>query len=480
MNGLDYSIDNDQPEITEYLKKNYPAYDLSVLTKIETKLPYDIVLDKIFIHNGPIIGEYGVQDIETSTLNNLPETKAKEYILSWIGNVENEEGEDDDLRDEAGTKECSPKSDIYRNVTQRRKKNYKLGCSLFNLNVECADMDNNIENLEGVRNKVEENKDFIKNRENEMNIKNAKNTQNTKCADVKLNLSSMKNKDTLNVKITAEMTKNLNLNKIPLEDNEDNKENILYNSNDKENIPSEKNEETEIKFTKNIPISNIAPEKNKTYKKAFVHYKESSRESGIQSLPESTFDLSQETSIYTQTNKPCGIVSLNEPKKIRDTSSDYFTCNEGSSVNILDQNVFEITSDLSSYSLPASSKSINSNNEFKQSDVNNFNISELYKYIDEEEDIILFEKRLLVSPTQNLNKSIVSTITSQSSKVSSLPQNLDYDTDSLRKELKSRGFEPGPITKTTKRIYLKKLHKLRKNPMVHQEVKSKKIGMYII
>uniref|UniRef100_V5G9M2 Ankyrin repeat and LEM domain-containing protein n=1 Tax=Anoplophora glabripennis TaxID=217634 RepID=V5G9M2_ANOGL len=51
-----------------------------------------------------------------------------------------------------------------------------------------------------------------------------------------------------------------------------------------------------------------------------------------------------------------------------------------------------------------------------------------------------------------------------SSKMSSLPDTIDYDTDTLRKELIIRGYNPGPITVTTKSVYLKKLHQLKKYP----------------
>lgn len=60
------------------------------------------------------------------------------------------------------------------------------------------------------------------------------------------------------------------------------------------------------------------------------------------------------------------------------------------------------------------------------------------------------------------NKSSASTISCAASKASSLPSVIDYDTDTLRKELTIRGEPPGPITKTTKRVYLRQLKKLKK------------------
>lgn len=61
----------------------------------------------------------------------------------------------------------------------------------------------------------------------------------------------------------------------------------------------------------------------------------------------------------------------------------------------------------------------------------------------------------------DLNETIISaTVSSESS----LPITFDYDTDTLRKELTLEGFEPGPITPTTKRVYIKKLIELKRNP----------------
>lgn len=59
-----------------------------------------------------------------------------------------------------------------------------------------------------------------------------------------------------------------------------------------------------------------------------------------------------------------------------------------------------------------------------------------------------------------------SPIPSQSSKLSSLPASFDYDTDTLKTKLDQHGFTPGPITKTTKRVYLRKLYKLQKQLII--------------
>lgn len=60
-----------------------------------------------------------------------------------------------------------------------------------------------------------------------------------------------------------------------------------------------------------------------------------------------------------------------------------------------------------------------------------------------------------------------STMSSIISTAISVP--LDYDTDTLRDELKSFGCTPGPITKSTKRLYLRRLFRYKKDPRRVQE-----------
>lgn len=64
---------------------------------------------------------------------------------------------------------------------------------------------------------------------------------------------------------------------------------------------------------------------------------------------------------------------------------------------------------------------------------------------------------------------------SRTSSVSSLPLSVDYDTDNLRKELVTLGINPGPITTSTKKVYLKKLYNLKKeNPVTMMNVEKTK------
>lgn len=92
------------------------------------------------------------------------------------------------------------------------------------------------------------------------------------------------------------------------------------------------------------------------------------------------------------------------------------------------------------------------------------NYEEDYIHSDAENGIVLYEKKIISKSRENLNRLNECAISDSSlSTVVTIPP-LDYDTDTLRKELKSFGHETGPITKTTKKLYLKKLVKIKKNP----------------
>lgn len=103
------------------------------------------------------------------------------------------------------------------------------------------------------------------------------------------------------------------------------------------------------------------------------------------------------------------------------------------------------------------------------------NVHEEYKYEDKEEDVVLIEKRLLVSPvvlpvdddTELFppDQTIVSV-------ASSLPASVQYDDNTLRAELLRLGFTPGPIQDTTRNLYLKKLQALKKTPRNDVDVLS--------
>lgn len=62
-----------------------------------------------------------------------------------------------------------------------------------------------------------------------------------------------------------------------------------------------------------------------------------------------------------------------------------------------------------------------------------------------------------------------SALTSKFSAGSSMPCTIEYDSETLRNELSMLGYTAGPITPTTKRVYLKKLQELKKHPIIPVE-----------
>ncbi|KAL0869660.1 hypothetical protein ABMA27_005907 [Loxostege sticticalis] len=97
------------------------------------------------------------------------------------------------------------------------------------------------------------------------------------------------------------------------------------------------------------------------------------------------------------------------------------------------------------------------------------NMQEEYKYEDKEEDVVLIEKRLLVSsiilPLEE-GADLDSPDQTVMSVASSLPSSVQYDNNTLRAELIKLGFRPGPILDSTRTLYLKKLQALKKDPIV--------------
>lgn len=71
-----------------------------------------------------------------------------------------------------------------------------------------------------------------------------------------------------------------------------------------------------------------------------------------------------------------------------------------------------------------------------------------------------------------LDESMKSALTKFSSG-SSLPDSVEYDAELLRKELIALGYSPGPITNTTKRVYLLKLRQLKKEPLIIPKTPTK-------
>ncbi|XP_058460409.1 ankyrin repeat and LEM domain-containing protein 1 [Malaya genurostris] len=109
-------------------------------------------------------------------------------------------------------------------------------------------------------------------------------------------------------------------------------------------------------------------------------------------------------------------------------------------------------------------------------------IAEEYIHTDDEAGLVFYEKKYLagsVSPVANVNHKRNPSISSQSTALTLPP--LDYDTDALRAELTNFGEPPGPITKHTKKLYLRKLIKYKRDPeRAFAQVKSKQQPNYSV
>ncbi|EFA06702.1 ankyrin repeat and LEM domain-containing protein 1 [Tribolium castaneum] len=156
------------------------------------------------------------------------------------------------------------------------------------------------------------------------------------------------------------------------------------------------------------------------------------------------------------------------PKKIKikeisgltglDSTSDYATCTSGASPDALERNIFDFPDETKSEGVSSS-------------DLSFVSVSEVYKYVDEAEGIVLYERRFLKTPTVS-EGSVKSFVSSRDS----LPETIDfedYDPETIRRELTSLGYNPGPITVSTRRVYLKKLKQLKKVQPVVKTVEKK-------
>nr|CAH7734612.1 unnamed protein product [Callosobruchus chinensis] len=159
--------------------------------------------------------------------------------------------------------------------------------------------------------------------------------------------------------------------------------------------------------------------------------------------------------------QPIGEVNEASQRRSTEVTQSFKTCSLLS--NKLEKNIFEITEDLSGSSALNDVKidqnhRVDGSESIASSEQTFVSVSEVYRYEDKQEGIVLYERRLLKAPSE-----CNGTIRTTSSKMSSLPECFDYDSDRLRAELTSHGFEPGPITVTTKKVYLKKLYQLKRH-----------------
>ncbi|XP_043646255.1 uncharacterized protein LOC122615293 [Drosophila teissieri] len=102
-------------------------------------------------------------------------------------------------------------------------------------------------------------------------------------------------------------------------------------------------------------------------------------------------------------------------------------------------------------------------------------IKEAYVHTDDENGLVFYEARYLQNrerrePVKQTPKDRRHDLESSVSTNYTLP--LDYETDALRRELTQLGVSVGPITKTTKRLYIKQLIKYKRNTEALQEAQK--------
>lgn len=93
-----------------------------------------------------------------------------------------------------------------------------------------------------------------------------------------------------------------------------------------------------------------------------------------------------------------GVTPFTDLKNL-ETTSDYVTCTSGTSPDILERNVFDFSGFLTNDESNKSQISVITKSEgVGSSDLSFVSVSEIYKYVDEAEGIVLYERRLLKTP----------------------------------------------------------------------------------
>uniref|UniRef100_A0A0K8VDW3 Ankyrin repeat and LEM domain-containing protein 1 n=1 Tax=Bactrocera latifrons TaxID=174628 RepID=A0A0K8VDW3_BACLA len=96
-------------------------------------------------------------------------------------------------------------------------------------------------------------------------------------------------------------------------------------------------------------------------------------------------------------------------------------------------------------------------------------MAEAYVHTDDENGLVFYETKLLSSQKSATNceqQNLDSTVSTNNTHI------LDYETDELRAELAQFGDPPGPITRSTKRLYIKRLIKYKRNAPDLQQINT--------
>uniref|UniRef100_A0A1A9VC28 LEM domain-containing protein n=1 Tax=Glossina austeni TaxID=7395 RepID=A0A1A9VC28_GLOAU len=116
-------------------------------------------------------------------------------------------------------------------------------------------------------------------------------------------------------------------------------------------------------------------------------------------------------------------------------------------------------------------------------------MTEAYVHTDDENGLVFYETKLLSNlankmaeqclqvnnglPNQSQDSKVNDLDSTGSTRLTNFAVPLDYETDDLRAELTTFGAPPGPITKSTKRLYIKKLIKYKRNTTAVKALKKK-------
>lgn len=154
----------------------------------------------------------------------------------------------------------------------------------------------------------------------------------------------------------------------------------------------------------------------------------------------------------------------------RSVSADSFVTavDENGEVILVERNEFVVDASNGSFNFHSTKKD-STNVRSPNGEQILLQIEEAYMHTDTENDIVFYEQRCIANPappksykSSNPNESIVA---SESCPETEYTIPLDYDTDVLRRELTQYGDVPGPITKSTKRLYLKRLNSYKRKPL---------------
>lgn len=111
---------------------------------------------------------------------------------------------------------------------------------------------------------------------------------------------------------------------------------------------------------------------------------------------------------------------------------------------------------------PAKEPSIIKSSIIQSNETYIIQVAENYVHTDDENGMVFYERKVLPSAVNCNKETDLNSTYSTVSTAITIPA--EYDTDDLRNELTCFGHPPGPITQSTKLLYLKRLIKFKRNP----------------